>query len=110
MNIRSFLETALITLTSVGLTLIQAAAASTVMGEYAIIYAPPSNVRAEPNGRIICQIRKKTTISVYYFTTNVNTPGSPKNGWYSTSACGINRMGWIHQSQIKLTGKHHSAP
>lgn len=110
MNIRFFIVTASISLASVGWALNQPTAASTVVAEYAIVYNLSSNVRAEPNGRIICQIRKKTTVYVYHFTNNVNTLGSPKKGWYSTSACGITRMGWIHQSQIKLTGKYHSAP
>lgn len=28
--------------------------------------------------------------------------GSPSNGWYSTQACGQDKGGWIHSSQIKL--------
>lgn len=110
MNTRPFSKTAFISLAALGLTLIQPLSASTVVAEYAIVYNPPSNVRGEPNGKIICRISKKVSLSVYHFTNNVNTPGSPRNGWYSTSACGTNRMGWIHQSQIKLTGKYHSAP
>ena len=112
MKIYSFLGTVLISLVSGGwvLTTNKPTAASTVDSEYAIVYSPLSNVRATPNGRIICQTRKKKTISVYYFTTGVNGSGSPIKGWYSTSACGDERMGWIHQSQIKLTGKHHPAP
>lgn len=100
-------KSALTGLTSVGLTLAQPAPASTVIGELAIVNNPPSNIRVEPNQRIICQITQKKTISIYRFTNNVNTPGSPKNGWYSTDACGNNQMGWIHQSQIQLTGKYH---
>lgn len=112
MNIRFLIRTKLISLASLGLVLTQPTTASTVVAEDAVVYNPPSNVRVEPNGRIICQIRRKTTISVYHFTTSAdpNAGGSPSNGWYSTNACGTNRMGWIHQSQIKLTGKTHSAP
>lgn len=102
----------LISLASLGLILTQPTAASTVVAEDAVVYNHlPSNVRVEPNGRIICQIRKKTTISVYHFTNGaVPTAGSPSNGWYLTNACGTNHMGWIYKSQIKLTGKTHSAP
>ena len=110
MNARSFFNSVFITLAGLGLTVTQPLSASTVVAEYAIVYAPPSNIRAKPNGKFICRVSKKVILSVYYFTTDVNTPGSPINGWYSTNACGINRIGWIHKSQIKLTGKYHSAP
>lgn len=110
-NFKKFfrIKTALTGLVSVGvgLALTQPAPASTVVGELAIVYNPPSNIRVEPNGTIICQIKEKKTISIYRFTNNVNTPGSPKDAWYSTNACGDNQMGWIHQSQIQLTGKYH---
>ena len=93
-----------------GLILNQPLSASTVVAEYAIVNKITSNVRSEPNGKIICRITKKLTISVYHFTSGVNGLGSPKNGWYSTSACGKEQVGWIHQSLIMLTGKYHSAP
>ena len=87
-----------------GLINIQPLAASTVSAEYALIIDPPSNVRVEPNGEILCQISEKTRISVFYFTTRVGGVASPMDGWYSTNACGNDNMGWIHESQIKLTG------
>jgi hypothetical protein len=31
----------------------------------AIVFAPPSNVRATPNGAIICSVRSVTTIDIY---------------------------------------------
>ena len=56
----------------------------------AIVFAPPSNVRATPNGAIICSVRSVTSINIYGST----------NGWYRTDACGS--MGYIHHSQIRF--------
>lgn len=56
----------------------------------AIVFAPPSNVRATPNGAIICSVRSVTNIDIY---------GSV-NGWYKTDVCGS--MGYIHHSQIRF--------
>ncbi len=56
----------------------------------AVIYAPPSNVRATPNGTIICSIKTVTTINTYSYN----------NGWYLTDVCG--RNGYIHNSQIRF--------
>lgn len=97
-------------LVTTGLIGIQPTAASTVSAEYALIIDPPANIRVEPNGEILCQIPEESRISVYYFTTGVDGIGSPMDGWYRTSACGIDNMGWIHKSQIQLTGETHSAP
>jgi hypothetical protein len=110
MNTYSFLRITFLTLVSLGLTLNQPLSASTVVAEYAKIDKVPSNVRFEPNGKIICRVTQKVTISVYHFAISVNQLGSPKNGWYSTSACGKEQIGWIHQSRIILTGKYHPAP
>ena len=55
----------------------------------AIVFAPPSNVRAVPNGQIICSVRSAISINVYGYN----------NGWYETDYCG---WGYIHQSQIQL--------
>jgi len=109
MNIHVWLKTTFLTLASLGLTLYQPLSASTVVAEYAIVNTP-SNVRDKPNGKIICRLTRKVTISVYHFTNNVNEIGSPINGWYSTNACGKESVGWIYQSQIKLTGKYPSPP
>jgi len=109
-NTDSFCKITFFTLVSVGLILNQPLSASTVVAEYATVNKIPSNVRSEPNGKIVCRVTKKVTISVYRFTNGVNGLGSPKNGWYSTSACGKEQVGWIHQSRIMLEGKYHSAP
>ncbi|MBW4609067.1 MAG: hypothetical protein KME22_18130 [Hassallia sp. WJT32-NPBG1] len=56
----------------------------------AVVIDPPSNVRAKPNGAIICSVRAQTSIAVY----------DNANGWYKTDVCG--RSGYIHQSQVRL--------
>ncbi|OUC11811.1 MAG: hypothetical protein B0A82_26580 [Alkalinema sp. CACIAM 70d] len=53
------------------------------------VFSPPSNVRLEPNGKIICAIRRQTTITTY------GTYGE----WFYTDACG--KLGLIHSSQIR---------
>lgn len=60
----------------------------------AVVYAPPSNVRATPNGRIICSVRRVSTINIY----------GENNGWYVTDACGT--RGYIHHSQISFQNVH----
>ncbi len=50
---------------------------------------PPSNVRATPNGRIICSLGR-TQIEVF----------EPTGSWYRTNACGTE--GYIHNSQIQF--------
>lgn len=50
---------------------------------------PPSNVRATPNGRIICSLGR-TQIQVF----------EPTGSWYRTNVCGTN--GYIHKSQIQF--------
>ncbi len=54
-----------------------------------LVFDPPSKVRASPNGSVLCTVSEPTVIRVY---------AEPKNGWYSTTACG---GGWIHESQIR---------
>jgi hypothetical protein len=56
----------------------------------AVVFAPPSNVRAVPNGQIVCSVRSATSINVYSYS----------NGWYETDYCGD--WGYIHQSQVQL--------
>lgn len=56
----------------------------------AVIYAPPSNIRATPNGQILCSIKSVTAINTYGY----------KNGWYVTDVCGKN--GYIHESQVRF--------
>ena len=53
------------------------------------VFAPPSNIRTAPNGRVKCTITRKQVIRVYV---------EPQGGWYSTTVCG---GGWIHESQIR---------
>jgi len=53
-----------------------------------LVFAPPSNVRATPNGAVKCKL-EMSIIDVYV---------EPRGEWYSTSACG---GGWIHQSQVR---------
>ena len=63
----------------------------------ATIIDPPSNIRATPNGAVICVMRQRGTIVNILGTTGV----SDNNGtWYYTDACG--RTGVIHSSQIRF--------
>ena len=55
----------------------------------ALVYDPPSNVRAYPNGQIICSVRSASSINIYGYN----------NGWYKTDYCG---QGYIHQSQVQI--------
>ncbi|MGK7873606.1 MAG: hypothetical protein AB4426_09940 [Xenococcaceae cyanobacterium] len=64
----------------------------------ALVFAPPSNVRATPNGTIICSVSSVRTINIYGST----------NGWYQTDVCGA--MGYIHRSQIRAQGAGVTAP
>lgn len=63
----------------------------------AVIYAPPSNVRATPNGAILCSIKAVTAIDTYGYN----------NGWYVTDICG--RNGYIHESQIRFQNTSQSS-
>ncbi|BAQ59788.1 hypothetical protein GM3708_193 [Geminocystis sp. NIES-3708] len=63
----------------------------------AVIYAPPSNVRATPNGQILCSIKTVTAIDTYGYS----------NGWYITDVCGKN--GYIHESQIRFQSTSQSS-
>ncbi|MDX2230545.1 MAG: hypothetical protein NW220_12965 [Leptolyngbyaceae cyanobacterium bins.349] len=54
-----------------------------------LVFDPPSNVRSSPGGAVKCSIDQMTVIQVYV---------EPRNGWYSTKACG---GGWIHSSQVR---------
>jgi hypothetical protein len=56
----------------------------------ATVFAPPSNVRLAPNGKILCSVKRVTTINIYGATGE----------WYYTDACG--EMGLIHTSQIRF--------
>ena len=54
----------------------------------ALVHEPPSNVRAAPNGAILCAVSTQSYINVYGRT----------GAWYLTDACG--QTGYIHNSQI----------
>jgi len=56
----------------------------------AIVFDPPSNVRANPNGDILCSVRSKVTINIY----------DSIGDWYYTDVCG--NKGVIHKSQVKF--------
>ena len=58
------------------------------------IFAPPSNVRTEPNGQIICTIQNAKTITIY----GVYNYGEQGN-WQYTDACG--KLGMIDSSQFR---------
>lgn len=58
--------------------------------QVALVYAPPSNVRATPNGDILCSISGRSYINIYGYS----------GGWYETDACG--QAGVIHESQVRF--------
>ena len=58
------------------------------------VFAPPSNVRTEPNGRIICTIQNARTITTY----GIYNYGE-KGNWQYTDACG--QLGVIDSSQFR---------
>jgi hypothetical protein len=62
------------------------------------VMSPPSNIRAQPNGAVICQATSSSIINV-----NIE-PIFESDGdeWYWTNFCGPNQIGVIHESQIRL--------
>lgn len=63
----------------------------------ATIIDPPSNIRAAPNGSVICVARTRGTVVNILGSTGV----SDNNGtWYYTDYCG--RQGVIHSTQIRF--------
>ena len=56
----------------------------------AFVFDPPSNIRSEPDGNVLCSIKNPTTINIY------DSLGS----WYYTDACG--ETGVVHSSQIRF--------
>lgn len=62
----------------------------------ALIIDPPTNIRATPNGRIVCVISSRTIVGI------INTPSiADKNGvWYRTNACGGSAL--VHSSQVSF--------
>lgn len=66
-------------------------------GTTAVIIDPPSNIRAAPNGTVICIARTRGTVINILGSTGVYD----NNGvWYYTDYCG--RQGVIHSSQIRF--------
>lgn len=59
-------------------------------GQQAWVIDPPSNVRSQPNGDILCAVAQASQIETYGQT----------NGWYRTNICAGNIIGYIHNSQI----------
>ena len=62
------------------------------------LLSPPTNIRATPNGKILCVAKKQGTIKVYGSTGVYDDNGE----WYYTNSCG--RMGVIHGSQFISPG------
>ena len=60
------------------------------VAEIAVVFAPPSNVRAFPDGPILCTLEQEGSLSTYGST----------NSWHYTNACGT--FGVIHSSQIRF--------
>ena len=60
------------------------------LAEIAVVFSPPSNVRATPNGVILCTLEATGNLSVF----------SSTGDWYYTDACGS--FGVIHSSQIRF--------
>lgn len=59
---------------------------------YVLVFDPPSKVRSSPGGPVKCTLDSMIVVSVYV---------EPRDGWYSTDACGGSGNGWIHSSQIR---------
>jgi len=58
----------------------------------AVVFEPPSNIRTDPNGKILCTVKTIKNIKV-----NINSNTAP---WIKTTECG--KTGYIHESQVKL--------
>ena len=59
-------------------------------GKQAWVMDPPSNVRSQPNGDILCAVTQTKQIETY----------GQVNGWYRTNVCARDMIGYIHNSQI----------
>jgi serine/threonine protein kinase len=59
-------------------------------GQLATVIDPPSNIRVQPNGAILCSVPSMQSIQVY----------NPSGEWYMTDACGSD--GYIHKSQLRF--------
>lgn len=56
----------------------------------AVVHEPPSNVRRQPNGEILCSVHSQQVIDIY----------QKQGSWYQTNVCG--EVGFIHQDQIRF--------
>lgn len=61
----------------------------------ALVFAPPSNIRTVPNGKVLCAINTRKAITTYG-----SIPYGDEAGWFYTDACG--KLGVIHASQLKF--------
>jgi serine/threonine protein kinase len=59
-------------------------------GQLATVIDPPSNIRVQPNGAILCRIKSVQSIRV----------SSSLGDWYMTDVCGSD--GYIHRSQLRF--------
>jgi serine/threonine protein kinase len=59
-------------------------------GQLATVIDPPSNIRVQPNGAILCSIKSVQSIRV----------SRSSGDWYVTDACGSD--GYIHRSQLRF--------
>ena len=89
-----FFGTGIILISAMSLFFKLALASDEGASKKAVVFRPPSNVRVEPNGRILCTITSVRTIKVYPYSKE----------WYDTSACGTGKDGYIHISQIHVKG------
>ena len=60
--------------------------------QQAWVIDPPSNVRSQPNGQILCVINQRSQIEV----------SDQVAGWYRTNICQTEEIGYIHHSQLSL--------
>lgn len=68
---------------------ISAAPAQSTAGA-GIVFDPPSNIRATPNGAILCYVTSRGTIPIQ----------GREGDWYRTDFCGT--PGYIHRGQVRL--------
>lgn len=64
--------------------------------EYMVVFDPPSAIKTAPEGKVLCEARKKVV-----FKKNKYVVGKMGERWYSTDVCG--KHGFIHQSQVKFS-------
>jgi len=67
--------------------------------QLAKVIDPPSNIRAKPNGKVICQATSSSIVTVKRTAKIASNSGK----WYETNFCGKDKLlGYIHESQIRL--------